>query len=408
MATGLYFILSIVTCIINNCVIGLEICEDHYVSCPSQDCGIFPLEPLFRLHCMKTCGVCTDVNRASRKPTAQSSVDVNGMASHAVDGNTDLNICSKTNSSQPDTQWWCSDLQQVYEIDAIKIYSPVIGTKCNTGYYSQSSTSCSPCDTCSENSCEPTNGMCWDGCKQGFKGETCRQCEDGLFGPTCRFACNTTKCQSNCDRLTGICSECDTGYYGKNCELVCDKDCREGKCLKTDGSCTTDGKGSVVSTERAPVQHYTENINKYLVGVIGTFIGIVVTILLVLTYRCFKKRRSDTIYELPTRPPSKQELDFPLDPQYISSGVSTTSSRYTEVHPDSGSSHGSHYLARRNLSQYTHKLRPPAELPENEKRRLQAEMRQSKISGPRGKYMEYPNDAYDRDGSDYEAVKTEI
>ncbi|XP_055956524.1 multiple epidermal growth factor-like domains protein 10 isoform X2 [Patella vulgata] len=167
----------------------------------------------------------------------------------------------------------------------------IYSAQCNTGYYSISSCTCQPCNTCYNNTCNPDTGDCNGGCKTGFYGKKCQQnCNDGCvnnqcsksngrctncitgrYGHTCGKNCNTgcdggcdrdgrctnciigrygdrcdkncsTGCDGGCDRGFGKCTNCITGRYGDECDMDCSTGCYGG-CDKTDSKCTSCIKG---------------------------------------------------------------------------------------------------------------------------------------------------------------------
>ncbi|CAG2203571.1 unnamed protein product [Mytilus edulis] len=93
------------------------------------------------------------------------------------------------------------------------------------------------CDGCIVNECNHINGVCKidsvckpgyvygkycnenDGCKRGWKGDSCDQeCVYGYFGFNCAYRCETCFNQS-CDIFEGNCRVgCNDGYRGRKCE----------------------------------------------------------------------------------------------------------------------------------------------------------------------------------------------
>ncbi|XP_055956489.1 uncharacterized protein LOC130012477 [Patella vulgata] len=323
----------------------------------------------------------------------QSSTKYGGVASRAVDGNTnsDLNIGqSCTHTPEGVSGWWCVDLQQLYYFNQIKIYNiqdtrfwgrlqgfeiktsssgqcsgqglqsatscykdttstiqsvyNVTGcnqgsstsfsgrtvyvssfndslvmceveifadlAQCNTGYYSTSRSTCQPCNTCYNNTCDPTTGVCTGDCKTGFYGAKCQQnCNDGCLnnkcfksdgrcndckpdtvGPYCNLTCGT-ECQPRTDQTSvtcdrnGRCTECTVGRYGDRCDTncntgctVCDRDdanscteCKDGRwgssCNKL---CNTNCKPVVCTTVGKCDQMTGDCINGCVPGKIGS------------------------------------------------------------------------------------------------------------------------------------------
>ncbi|KAK6180123.1 hypothetical protein SNE40_012328 [Patella caerulea] len=482
-------------------VTALEVCEDHYVSCPPTSCGGYPLATLYRTNCMKTCGVCTDVNRALGKPTAQSSPPASSYSKRAVDG--DINSCTLINGTGQ--LWWCVDLQNVYDIDSVKLYntnnlqkrlqsfqvklglygvcdsrgfgsattcyteasqsikdvytitdcnhaSPIplvgrfiyvtisdenknsilslcevsvtTGTKCSAGYYNYNTTSCLPCDTCKENSCDPDSGVCRDGCLVGYTGSMCQTCEDGLFGPVCRYACSMEGCRGNCDRETGACHECKAGYHGTNCELECNKECVHGRCQKADGSCFAN-----IVTETKDEKPVDEGMDRSVVGVIGVISGIVITCLLILVHFIIIKRHRfykvnndrPPSFRAPSVPPETPKRHDSLQPvypmsshmRYIDIDLDDTDNRFDSM---SGVSGGTRSLQTSMIERSAPETRPvqnkmterpPLETPDEliKKKRLESQCSQiSECSS----HVEYKNESFEADEDitcDYEMVR---
>jgi len=78
--------------------------------------------------CLSLCEVqvwSNGVDVALGKPAKQSSTDYKGVASRAVDGNTDGNYDKGhvTHTSNGKNEWWMVDLQVEYKIDAVSIYN---------------------------------------------------------------------------------------------------------------------------------------------------------------------------------------------------------------------------------------------------------------------------------------------
>ncbi|XP_055956473.1 multiple epidermal growth factor-like domains protein 10, partial [Patella vulgata] len=287
----------------------------------------------------------TVTNVAYNKPTNQSSTyvgfsgDTRSLPSHAVDGNTDNHWegehCTHT-ADNTGSDWWCVDLQQIYNIDSIKLFnrdrfqerlsgfeikissgdqcnesgfnsatschndtSPTAQSiyniescdqqqsisartvfisvnnevvtlcevqifsdpiQCNTGYYSTSSSTCQPCNTCLNDKCDPDTGVCTDGCEATYYGDKCTSlcsdkctnsrcsttspssqlqctdgCVDGNTGPYCQSSC-PANCRT-CQQYGSSCNECNQGWYGTKCESQCSDGCVNNMCNKLAGTC---------------------------------------------------------------------------------------------------------------------------------------------------------------------------
>ncbi|XP_050403300.2 multiple epidermal growth factor-like domains protein 10 [Patella vulgata] len=97
--------------------------------------------------------------------------------------------------------------------------------QCNTGYYNTSRSTCQACNTCRDDMCDPTTGVCTVDCKTGFYGATCQQ------------SCNTCR-DNSCDSTSGVCTgDCKTDFYGTRCQQNCSNGCLNNQCSKSDGRC---------------------------------------------------------------------------------------------------------------------------------------------------------------------------
>ncbi|KAF4523535.1 hypothetical protein B566_EDAN013078 [Ephemera danica] len=123
-------------------------------------------------------------------------------------------------------------------------------TECENGKFGNNcSLNCSA--NCMEN-CNKDSGICLQGCKPGWKGDTCKkECENGKFGNNCSLNCSAN-CMEYCNKDSGIClqgcksgwkgdtckKECDVGYYGIGCWRKCSEKCKaEETCDAISGHC---------------------------------------------------------------------------------------------------------------------------------------------------------------------------
>ncbi|KAK6180238.1 hypothetical protein SNE40_012428 [Patella caerulea] len=147
------------------------------------------------------------------------------------------------------------------------------GSGCDVGSYGPH---CSY--KCSEgclHTCDPDNGVCEGGCKNGWVGLQCdRTCVKFRYGANCVRSCGSCANDKPCDPLTGDCpiGGCVPGWIGDKCDQVCEPftygaNCNMecGKCrLKMDcnkmsgecsGGCEPGYKGKTCS-ERCPNKSY--------------------------------------------------------------------------------------------------------------------------------------------------------
>lgn len=137
---------------------------------------------------------------------------------------------------------------------------------CSDGYYrSCHASTCRLCDTCFNNKCNGSNGVCLSGCKTGWymnpysygtcdrkcnsgcidqacdpvNGTCIHGCQTGYTGRKCEFICPDKCVNQTCDQFSGTCLECVPGQWGKSCYISC-SNCANGICNRTTGTC--DGK----------------------------------------------------------------------------------------------------------------------------------------------------------------------
>ena len=112
---------------------------------------------------------------------------------------------------------------------------------------------------CKNGICEQNEGLCTEGCLDGWSGQTCNEtcssgclnctkqdstdcgiCEIGFYGESCQFNCSR-HCiyeQSSCDKDSGTCDYgCAAGYWGRRCTETCGKGCNKSVCNIITGEC---------------------------------------------------------------------------------------------------------------------------------------------------------------------------
>ncbi|KAK6187343.1 hypothetical protein SNE40_005398 [Patella caerulea] len=243
-----------------------------------------------------TTSIKAELNVAYRKATSQSSIYTHAESDRAVDGNTDgvftHESCTHTLISGT-SQWWCVDLQHIFNITNIKLYNRVDGSQERLKGFDlllNSNGVCSASGLISANSCYDDkqagtqNIYTIDECNQPTKipmsgrvvyivaygspaeltlceVEVYVACEAGYYGPGCYQNCPKRCLNKICDDVSGKCVGCNAGRYGDKCEdtcLTCHGSCRQldgicltgckdgywgpnGLCLETCGYCTTGG-----------------------------------------------------------------------------------------------------------------------------------------------------------------------
>ncbi|XP_050400827.1 multiple epidermal growth factor-like domains protein 10 [Patella vulgata] len=305
-----FSVVTIISSLIIN-ILALNVCRDISTNC--QSCGTTE----YRQNCMKTCNVCMVPNVALGKPTNQSStyfhvgLKFSSVASLAVDGNTSsvFETMSCSHTVEDVSGWWCVDLQQIYDVERIKIFNRDLhqyrlqgfeikllsDDQCNEQGF-RSATSCyrnTPptvqdvytIDGCNQQpsrslsartvfiKATDTLTLCeveiYAGgyCNTGYystSNTTCEPCNacsnkacnrdngvcangciNGYYGSNCPTPC-PANCDGTCDRTTGACKTCKPGFYGNLCESVCSSNCNGG-CDKSDGKCN-DCKPNTVGT----------------------------------------------------------------------------------------------------------------------------------------------------------------
>lgn len=137
---------------------------------------------------------------------------------------------------------------------------------CSDGYYrSFDVETCRVCDTCFNNKCNGSNGLCLQGCKPGWfmnpfrngicdrkcsvgcvdgecdtnNGTCLRGCNPGYSGPKCDLSCGDKCLNRTCAQFSQTCLACVPGKYGKYCYLSCGY-CVEGICNQTTGECESE------------------------------------------------------------------------------------------------------------------------------------------------------------------------
>ncbi|XP_053386613.1 multiple epidermal growth factor-like domains protein 10 [Mercenaria mercenaria] len=177
---------------------------------------------------------------------------------------------------------------------------------CDGDFYTTAcSVSCSSsCLTVSESvKCNINNGMCLNGCDNGYWGNKCdRLCYEGCESETCE--------QSN-----GLCEICNRMYYGQACQKKCSEHCIDNDasatiCYKTNGTCLhgcKDGYGGDACEEELSESTYPSTAKNQVTGMTkqvvekdqqsviavgaGTGGGFLVVIVLIVSIVCILKRK---------------------------------------------------------------------------------------------------------------------
>lgn len=98
-------------------------------------------------------------------------------------------------------------------------------TRCRNSYFPNGSGTCVLCsEHCLNGTCDPTDGHCTHGCKDGF------------WGDNCKNPCHT-RCQY-CEISTGACLACENkNMYSYNCDQLCSTNCVDQECHAKTGHC---------------------------------------------------------------------------------------------------------------------------------------------------------------------------
>ncbi|XP_052763965.1 platelet endothelial aggregation receptor 1-like isoform X1 [Mya arenaria] len=145
--------------------------------------------------------------------------------------------------------------------------------RCTDGYFPNVNGTCMKClSSCKANACDPNNGSCSKGCKDGLWGIHCTE--------TCNLLCKT------CDRINGGCIDCVLPVlYGQNCDLSCSSSCISSKCNEN-GECLngcSDGyTGVKCDTVKKTGDDVGLNVGMVVVGVVA---GISATLLILVIIR---------------------------------------------------------------------------------------------------------------------------
>ncbi|KAL3868893.1 hypothetical protein ACJMK2_041649 [Sinanodonta woodiana] len=134
---------------------------------------------------------------------------------------------------------------------------------CQPGWYGPK---CQCSKNCvNESSSCNTDGICKDGCKNGYYGLDCNKncpddhcsecnqttghclvCKSQYFGSDCNKPCGNCEKNENgeilCDKETGYCGNCTNGWYGETCNKTCNVTCQTRlstvTCEKKSGDCS--------------------------------------------------------------------------------------------------------------------------------------------------------------------------
>ena len=190
-------------------------CEEGYAMSTDGVCGC--PAGIYGLNCTMTCSNCTYCH------------DVTGecMKCEAGYGGRMCTRCSTGTWSEGDQCRNCSSNCT----DGCNIIDGTCYGQCRNGSYGKY------CDeTCKINTwgpgnqsrciedcfcfgrCDPTTGRCDENaCWPGYRGWSCTDCIEGMWGNACNLTC-PTGCQGTCYASSGDCDrECDKGFWGRNC-----------------------------------------------------------------------------------------------------------------------------------------------------------------------------------------------
>ncbi|XP_062592941.1 receptor-type tyrosine-protein phosphatase delta-like [Saccostrea cucullata] len=89
--------------------------------------------------------------------------------------------------------------------------------ECDIGFYGTNCTN--RCLNCLNSACNAGNGICIQGCEDGYMGQRCEQtCITGRFGRNCSSVCNRNCRLKSCENTQGGCTNgCEPGWEGFNC-----------------------------------------------------------------------------------------------------------------------------------------------------------------------------------------------
>ncbi|XP_060578986.1 multiple epidermal growth factor-like domains protein 10 [Ruditapes philippinarum] len=125
---------------------------------------------------------------------------------------------------------------------------------CYEGYYGQNcSTKCSDYCHGGKGYCNKIDGNCKFGCMIGWTAPLCDQaCSSGMYGHRCAYKCSQQCDKQECNNTDGRCTRgcipgwtgekcrkpCSSGMYGHRCAYKCSQQCDKQECNNTDGWCT--------------------------------------------------------------------------------------------------------------------------------------------------------------------------
>ncbi|XP_052087932.1 multiple epidermal growth factor-like domains protein 10 isoform X2 [Mytilus californianus] len=167
------------------------------------------------------------------------------------------------------------------------VYGKYCNKECNNWYFGNN---CLMECNCLVEPCNKVDGICpLGGCKEGWHGKSCDQrCSKGYFGRNCDRPCDGCISQS-CEATDGLCynttgcepgylydeycnNTCDNWYFGNNCTMKCN--CLTGPCSWFTGTCPPGGcKKGWQGDSCDKVSAKTVQSNCLLSTQVGLFIG---------------------------------------------------------------------------------------------------------------------------------------
>ncbi|XP_041361720.1 multiple epidermal growth factor-like domains protein 10 [Gigantopelta aegis] len=257
------------------------------------------------MHCMKTCGICTDTDcvegyfrtqypYAPCRPCEEATVEdktKGTFENYCPQCQTKCNRCDRSTGqcyqcAEGYSGTYCTESCPTSCRSASCQQDGTCSEGCKDGFYGDKcSKTCST--NCFNKRCHQTNGSCADGCLLGYSGEKCDikchgmcldnscdspmgKCKEGcsrpgVYGPFCNYTCNGT-CESvHCQRDAfgnALCSaECTSGKMGDHCTKDCPVYC-QGPCDQTSGRCLKlcrSGYYGNDCSERCPINCLTDN-----------------------------------------------------------------------------------------------------------------------------------------------------
>ncbi|XP_052105008.1 receptor-type tyrosine-protein phosphatase epsilon-like [Mytilus californianus] len=226
----------------------LEICEIGVIGCPPTHYG-----PVCTYSCPQNCqgpcnlesGNCTfGCSNGWTGNKCEQACDVGKYGKDCLEECSENCLNQQCNHVTGECSIGCTDGWQGFNCTQ----------KCDNWYFGKN---CSMECNCLVETCNKTDGICpIEGCKKGWHGESCDQrCNNGRFGRNCNRSCDG--CLSNsCEATNGLCynttgcepgyyveeycnNTCDDWYFGTNCTRNCN--CLNEPCNMFTGKCPIGG-----------------------------------------------------------------------------------------------------------------------------------------------------------------------